>query len=525
MGAQRMRSDIRVPSVDRPAANRTRVPPLVLLLVFLIPVLGGCIANPDRGPDPLVSPDQGPIRLEPNTTANLLGTEFAVRPATGLPNAFSQEPSIDIATEGTVIVSGTAGTSSSPHETMTKGGYVWVSNDYGASYRLALDPSFPGPLGIGACSCDTDVVARNRTLYATTQYHWGSSPNFNANVVASTDGGQTWDTRTLRLSLIRAVHRPWLAAGPDAGLVVGYEAKQISGATAALRSEGHEYVIRRSKDGGRSWTAPVSVAEEVPLQDKTLDVLEPTTVAPSTILAPFQLGPEGSFERTPYVAVSHDGGRTFENLALGSAYPQYANWQLSLDANAQGRVVAAWAVPDAALGQTVRLHYRASSDEGRSWTPLRVAAIPGTVMQPWVSVRNDGWVAVAYYGSNMTGRLFQMPDDAPWWPRVALFGPGNMSRPQAIVNLTRDPIYRGVLCNSLVEPCADTSPMREFLSAEWTAERDLFAAFTDPRVGSCPAGCGYRVAVGRVLTNAASPSSSAVPRVPGTSRFPPEVTG
>jgi hypothetical protein len=196
------------------------------------------------------------------------------------------------------------------------------------------------------------------------------------------------------------------------------------------------------------------------------------------------------------VAVSHDGGATFAVQMLSGPFDVYALFPLSLDALPGGRVVAAWVAPEEGT-QTLRIHLRESQDAGATWSAPRVVRVPGSAQQPWVALRPDGLLAVAYYGTDREGPLPAMGQDTPWGPRVVFL---DGTREVAQADLAGGATFRGVLCNqgaSCPDGAPSQTPMHEFLSAAWGPDGTLHVAFVDAR-DTAPAGATPQAAKGRV---------------------------
>jgi hypothetical protein len=388
----------------------------------------------------------------------------------------ASEPSITVTSDQVIAVAAPAGHTGAT--AITQGGFVWVSNDGGNTFRLRLDPNQVDTSSVRPCSCDTDIMSRNGELLALTMYYF-VQPFFNVAIAGSTDSGVTWQTRSTMSATLPGVDRPWLSPGPGNDLVLTYGSSEIVG--GAPDSEPlyafQDIGLQKSTDSGKTWSPPVLVATADTTHGGGMLPLKTRSISPSTILVPLVQG-DSSHRDADIVAVSHDGGQTFHQIQLAGPHDWYADFDLSLDALPNGRVVAAWTEP---VNGTQRLHVRQSTDSGDTWGPTQVVGMPGTILQPWVALRPDGMLAIAYYGTDLEGSILNMSKDTPWEPRVALFLSNQTAQPSAIANLSQSAAYHGILCNK-GPACPDdnfVSPMREFLSAQWSPNGTLFVAFTD----------------------------------------------
>lgn len=450
---------------------RPRCSPVRLAAVTLAATaLAGCLGSLPGG-DPAAVGDAG----SPGTSsldAVIVGT-------VALPGPHASEPSIAVAQDGTVVVAAPAG--SAGPSNLAHGGHLWVSRDGGETFHHAVDATRFANRG-GFCSCDTDVAAAEGNLYATTML-WTVNPAFTANLVRSNDQGRTWTLRHPSASTVQPIDRPWLSTSPDGTLFLGYArtatytdlALAVAGQQGKSPSPVGTAYLQRSEDGGRTWSAPATVAEAGP--DATYTVLDPVAPTPDRVLVPLAREARGSPNVAHVVAVSNDGGRTFDVTPLAGPLTHFARFGFSMDANKAGDAVAAWAGP-AGGPETREIHVRSSADGGRAWSPPRKLDLPGNSVQPWVAVRSDGLTAVAHYGSGTAGPV---PEAGSWRPRVALLPPSGGG--PVLVNLTDEPTFHGVMCN-FGTGCPAThsrTPMREFLSAAWGPDGDLFVAWADAR--------------------------------------------
>jgi hypothetical protein len=407
-------------------------------------------------------------------------TPAAIMHTTPLAGPLSDEPSIAVGRNGTLVVAAPA--AGTGPKNVVKGGYVWVSRDGGASFKLEVNPDEPLDRG-GFCSCDTDVAADGGRLFATTMTRT-VNPVFNANVIRSIDEGRSWSTRSPAAAM-QPIDRPWLTTTPAGDLLLAYTraeslvdlAPRVFNESLDLGpySAGSVY-LQRSEDGGRTWSSPRVVAQAGP--DTAYTLLEPVAGSNGDVLVPLEKLRRGSDDARYSIARIVPGKDEIQKQRIASDIEPYARFGLNLGTNGN-RTVAAWAGPaESGPAGSWSMHTRTSSDGGATWGPPRELETAGNAVQPWVTVREDGWTAIAHYGSTDDGPVLE---SGPWRPRVALLPPDGASA--TLVNLTEDPTYLGVMCNHGVDcPVGNsTTPMREFLSAEWGPEGDLYVAWTDAR--------------------------------------------
>jgi hypothetical protein len=138
-------------------------------------------------------------------------------------------------------------------------------------------------------------------------------------LTVSTDGGRTFSLGQELESGVVATRRflvflpefPSLAAGADGSLVVSW---------ADGRNGDEDVFLRRSADGGRTWTEAVRVNDN-PVGDGTDQYLPRVAVAPSgriDVLFLDRRRDADNIRADAFLAVSEDEGRSFENLRVSS---------------------------------------------------------------------------------------------------------------------------------------------------------------------------------------------------------------
>ena len=189
----------------------------------------------------------------------------------------------------------------------------------------------------------------------------------------TTDGGQTWSTPTSMVNSNIYIQGNQIVVLPD-GTLVDVAATLFRGSGVQPSSQQAFWTALSSKDGGKTWGAPVRIA---PLQTALLtnpDIPNPTSLN-QTVRA-------GDY--IPDVAVDHNTGAIF-----------------AVFANDVG-------------GGWDHVMLTRSTDGGKSWTtPKNVTATPATThsFNGTVEVTADGTVAVMYYDFRNNTPASGLPTD------------------------------------------------------------------------------------------------------------------
>jgi hypothetical protein len=137
-------------------------------------------------------------------------------------------------------------------------------------------------------------------------------------LATSADGGKTFDKNTeiesnmvaLRRFLIYLPEFPQMAAGPGDNLYVTW---------ADGRSGDEDVLLRRSKDGGATWTEAVKVNDN-PANDGTAQFLPKVDVGPGERVSVLFLDGRNDAAQKhlldAYLATSTDGGKSFDNIRV-----------------------------------------------------------------------------------------------------------------------------------------------------------------------------------------------------------------
>jgi hypothetical protein len=203
------------------------------------------------------------------------------------------------------------------------------SDDKGRTFSPQVRVSDPARPRIGGPSPIVDDKGRLQVLY--TDYKdnrrdFSALPGpaaenpFALVLTTSTDGGKTFGANhevesgmtVLRRFLIYLPEYPQIAAGKGDDLYVTW---------ADGRTGDEDVLLRRSTDGGATWSDPVRVNDDNP-KDGTMQFLPKVDVAPngrvSVLFLDGRNDPAKKIMLDAYLATSTDGGKKFKNLRLSA---------------------------------------------------------------------------------------------------------------------------------------------------------------------------------------------------------------
>lgn len=400
-----------------PESAQADVQRLVVVLLAL-PVLAGCLGA-EVGP-------ASPALPEPHAPPG--------PPQLGVPNALPQdvaaaEPNVAVLDRGTVFVTAPVGLTWKPNA-VQGAAWLWRSTDGGGSWEVLRSPHLvepDGALPLGAsCSCDADVVTSPDGWTYYSDWWIAGLAAGNYLVERSPDGGRTWMSAPVTIPEPRSVDRQWLVAGDDGLVGVFYSYFGLTGHPAAEDTPvgGQALQAVFSTNHGRTWSPPVRVVPAEP--DRSYQIGHPRWVGDDTIVMPYGAVDTSSesFWTAPSkvrVAVSTDRGETWTRRTVAEVPHGFDNlWAVQGDVDEAGDLHVAWAArdrPDGEGNTTVRL--AASRDLGRTWTDPVALTDGGNHFLPWVSAREEGEVAVGWYGGREAGDPMNASGDARWYAYVA----------------------------------------------------------------------------------------------------------
>ena len=215
-------------------------------------------------------------------------------------------------------------------------------------------------------------------------------------VSRTTDGGDTWTAPAKMTNANEYAQGNQIVVEPD-GTLVDIQAILFKGSGIQPNNNGVYMAVMRSKDGGRTWSAPSKIAK---------------------------LGT---------VAESADG----DALRVGDYLPD-----LAVDRNS-GALYATWA--DGLGGSTNKIVLSRSTDGGQHWsTPVIVSHHDSAQsFNHAVEVANDGEVAVLYYDDNDNTAAPGIPTDVYLRHRATAARPGAAPQKLASFDFANAPIARG----------------------------------------------------------------------------------
>ena len=200
------------------------------------------------------------------------------------------------------------------------------------------------------------------------------SPVYNARddlVASSLDGGKTW-RRTTVPGLTRCTggssdtaSDPWVSFGGDGTAYFGGQAGLVSTEPEAIA-----IVASRSRDGGRHWTAPVTVAPRQGGNEQPAITGSPARPGHAYMTwSNFQLDVEPPWTNTVSFSRTTDRGATWSPPVLvDQAGPFAIDQAPRIQVLPNGTLLAIFARADFATGRATIQVVR-SLDEGRTWLP------------------------------------------------------------------------------------------------------------------------------------------------------------
>jgi hypothetical protein len=295
-----------------------------------------------------------------------------------------------IAAAGSVLLSnGLSATAASGLDTVTSAAPYRVKDLQVLSGPSPFAAGCPGALGDGDRIAGAEIEpaitvnpANPRNIIGTWQQDLGVAARSDL-VASSLDGGRTW-TRATIPSLTRctggaadAASDPWVSAGGDGAVY-------FVGAPGFLSADPPSvgFVASRSRDGGRSWTAPTTVASFDPRNDKETITASPTLAGHAYVVwANRDTG--FNFPMTSLLEFSRttDSGATWSAaVVIDQPGPTAADISSEVLALPDGTLLTIFSRVDVDLADfSVRgeIYAARSRDEGRTWSPaVQVASQP-----------------------------------------------------------------------------------------------------------------------------------------------------
>ena len=374
----------------------------------------------------------------------------------------TSEPSIEIAPDGAIYVSGpqgvpglrapavAPGTQAAPG---VGGELIWRSDDGGLTFTYL--GSYDGSFGGG----DADVVAApNGTLFA-------SGLNLACIAVASSsDRGESWITNPAGcVDGAGVADRQWNDVDGNAALYTGY----------GTLTQG--LVLHKSLIAG-----PV-VLNDISTVVNSGDYQWPGVVDVNPVNGNAVMSwNTSSNDKIQIQGVTRAGALLFPSVktvatAGGDTFDSF----VGIDHGTDGTLYAVWSERRAALKETWTM-LAASRDGGTTWdAPVHVDSTPNTTVFPWVTAGDAGRVAVSYYGTDSTGVHADALDDpdADWhvWSSFS----ANYGETFVEHRTTRSALHRGDVCTSGTGCAAGTRDLLDFFETDLDESGCLVTVYTD----------------------------------------------
>jgi hypothetical protein len=199
------------------------------------------------------------------------------------------------------------------------------------------------------------------------------------------------------------------------------EVARRTGDVYAVYMRGYNVVFTRSTNHGRTWSTPVSTYGPVKWTDKPV-----MTVSPDG--EDVYVSWNGPSQGDPYVAQSHDGGRTWTQTKVRDTDRYYFAYDATVTPNGDVVFVESSMIygTGSVIESRVRYHAIISRNDGRTWRVEELASVPPG--QRCADCRKDYYLGHSSVAVDRTGRLV-----------VAFDGPVRPEGPQRIyVTTSRD---------------------------------------------------------------------------------------
>ena len=227
-------------------------------------------------------------------------------------------------------------------------GGLWKTENRGVSFSPIFDkgPSF------NLCCVVIDPKDSDVLWLGTGENHSQRSAHFGDGVYKSTDAGKTWS----RMGLETSEHIGKIVIDPRNSSVV-YVAAQ-----GPLFSAGGERGLYKTTDGGRTWTAVLTISENTGVTDIVLDPKNPDVIYASAYQRRRHVGRAIGGGREAGIHKSTNGGRTWAKLTTG--LPKCDIGRIALAIDGRRNPTEIYALVEGQGGQGF---YR-STNGGSSWT-------------------------------------------------------------------------------------------------------------------------------------------------------------
>jgi len=378
------------------------------------------------------------------------------------------EPSIEIAPDGAIYVSGPQGLGGARVPALVPGteplpgvggDLLWRSNDGGRTFTFL--GSYDGAAGGG----DSDIVATpDGDLYAS------GLTLACISLARSDDRGVTWANNPAAcLDGAGVADRQWNDTYGNDALYTGY----------GTLTQG--LVLHRALVDG-----PLPINGPATALDPSADyqwpgVVDVNQTNGNAVMAWNTPGTSnGTIDQIKINGVTDAGGLLFEEpqvvaTTTGDTFDSF----VSIDHGTDGTLYAAWSERRPAARETWTM-LAASRDGGATWaTPVHVDTKPTTTVFPWVTAGDAGRVAVSYYGTGSGGVSPENLDvkDAGWFVYSSFST--DYGATFAEHRTTPDPMHQGNICTSGTGCAAGTRDLADFFETDLDKRGCLVTTYTD----------------------------------------------
>jgi hypothetical protein len=390
------------------------------------------------------------------------------------------EPSIDVAPDGAIYITGPAGFGGVraplqvPDQVADQefgGDLLWRSDDGGVTWKYLQ--SYDGSFGGG----DADITsAPNGTLYASgldlacvtvaasidRGEHWVDNP-----AGCTTQGGlddRQWNDVDGNQAVITAfgglTSLAFIRSVVSTGAVVNGPAIDVNG--------GDDYqwpgVVSVDQNTGTSYLAWNTAGGDNNDCDDPAKGCKPVDAEHTDDIRIVAI-PRGATTSPNFVTVASRRDDTFDAF-------------VDVDVDKAGNVYVVWNERHPDLQETWTL-LSSSTDGGKTWSdPVKVNSTPKTTVFPWVSAGDAGRIAVSYYGTAATGYSPEVLTGNPKWYVYSSYSTDG-GKTFSEYQTTPSYLHQGSVCTSGTGCAAGTRDLLDFFETDYDAQGCLVTAYAD----------------------------------------------
>lgn len=331
----------------------------------------------------------------------------------------------------------------------------------------------------------------------------------NVAVSRSTDKGRSY---TLQNFFGQTVSdRQWKEG--DEKDVVYLVGNELGGGTFPSDPAGNVgHYIHKSRDGGMTFSA--GIQDPPGLGDIQIDKRNGTlytTHLDGGTLSMAAYRKARSQEFVPEEGIVPDVNKIADGVNMQTSWPNF-------DIDQHANVYVTWDEMGGA-GRAAGIYYAYSKDQGKTFSPpIRVDTDKKTDIWPWITVGDDGKVAIAWFQATVAlpGNDAETPGDHGWHVYMAqtLNGLGCSSSKTPgfnVVNATPEAIHTGTICQGGTACQAQAIDRRlgDYFTIELTEGGHVYAGYSDTREGGATALPGFVRQIGgpKFITGGSNPVS------------------